>query len=235
MKQILKGLKAGQETSFYNGISSVLGKSFQLARYNEFAGDPGFVTTDLANMQAVTIEDIIRVYEKYIKGMPFVSTSFVPKGSLSLVAEGAVDAGIVEENVLEATEVDQSLFGKDEEIVKTQTSFDRSVQPEIGPDPELTLPEIWTTELDNGIGIWGIKQSEVPLVQYSLVIDGGHMLEDVDKSGTASLMAQLMNEGTANKTPEELEEEIQLLGSSIRIYGGSESIGYLGKYSCKKF
>ncbi len=50
------------------------------------------------------------------------------------------------------------------------------------------------------------------------------MLENVDKSGTASLMAQLMNEGTANKTPEELEEEIQLLGSSIRIYGGSESI-----------
>ncbi len=220
----LERIKAGQETSFYNGISSVLGKSFQLARYNEFAGDPGFVTTDLANRQAVTIEDIIRVYEKYIKGMPFVSTSFVPKGSLSLVAEGSVDAGIVEENVLEATEVDQSLFGKDEEIAKTETSFDRSVQPEIGPNPEVTLPEIWTTELDNGIGIWGIKQSEVPLVQYSLVIDGGHMLEDIDKSGTASLMAQLMNEGTANKTPEELEEEIQLLGSSISIRGGSESI-----------
>lgn len=220
----LERIKAGQETSFYNGISSVLGKSFQLARYNEYAGDPGFVTTDLANIQAVTIEDILRVYEKYIKGMPFVSTSFVPKGAVDLIAEGAVDAGIVEENVLEATEVNQALFAKDEEIVKTKTSFDRSVQPEIGPDPELTLPEIWTTELDNGIGIWGIKQSEVPLVQYSLVIDGGHMLEDVNKSGTASLMAQLMNEGTANKTPEELEEEIQLLGSSIRIYGGNESI-----------
>jgi len=220
----LERIKAGQETSFYNGISSVLGKSFQLARYNEFAGDPGFVTTDLANRQAVTIEDIIRVYEKYIKGMPFVSTSFVPKGSLSLVAEGSVDAGIVEENVLEATEVDQSLFGKDEEIAKTETSFDRSVQPEIGPNPDVTLPEIWTADLKNGIGIWGIKQSEVPLVQYSLVIDGGHMLEDIDKSGTASLMAQLMNEGTANKTPEELEEEIQLLGSSISIRGGSESI-----------
>ncbi len=220
----LEKIKAGQETSFYNGISSVLGKSFQLARYNEYAGDPGFVTTDLANIQAVTVEDVLRVYEKYIKGMPFVSASFVPKGSVSLIAEGAEDAGIVEENVLEATEVDQSLIAGEEEIVKTKTSFDRSVQPEIGPDPELVLPQIWTAELNNGIGILGIKHSEVPLVQYSLVIDGGHMLENVEKSGTASLMAQLMNEGTANKTPEELEEEIQLLGSSIRIYGRSESI-----------
>ncbi|HNQ82839.1 MAG TPA: pitrilysin family protein, partial [Bacteroidales bacterium] len=31
-------IKAGQETQFYNGISSVLGKSFQLAYYNEYAG-----------------------------------------------------------------------------------------------------------------------------------------------------------------------------------------------------
>ncbi len=30
----LERIKAGLETGFYNGISSVLGKSFQLARYN---------------------------------------------------------------------------------------------------------------------------------------------------------------------------------------------------------
>ncbi len=72
----LERIKAGQETSFYNGISSVLGKSFQLAMYNEYAGDPGFVTTDLANIQAVTIDDILRVYEKYIKGKPFVRYQF---------------------------------------------------------------------------------------------------------------------------------------------------------------
>jgi len=220
----LEKIKAGQETDFYNGISSVLGKSFQLARYNEYAGDPGFVTEDLANIQAVTIDDILRVYEKYIKGKPYVAASFVPKGKLDLIAEGAVDAGIVEENVLEATEVDQALVTEDEVIEKTPASFDRSVMPEIGPDPEVTLPIVWTAELDNGINIWGIKHDELPLVQYTLVIDGGHLLEDLEKAGTANLMAQLMNEGTANKTPEELEEEIDLLGAYIRVYGGNESI-----------
>ncbi|MBS0010003.1 MAG: insulinase family protein [Bacteroidales bacterium] len=220
----LERIKAGLETQFYNGMSSVLGKSFQLARYNEYAGDPGFVTKNLANIKAVTIDDIMRVYEKYIKDKNFVASSFVPRGKTDLIAEGSVNAGIVEENVLEATEVDQSQFAEDEVIEKTVTSFDRSVIPAIGPDPELKLPEIWTAEMENGIRIWGIKHDELPLVNCSMEIDGGHLLEDMDRAGTVSLMAQLMNEGTAGKTPEELEEAIDLLGSSINIRARDESI-----------
>ncbi len=220
----LEKIKAGLETRFYNGMSSVLGKSFQLARYNEYAGDPGFITEDLERIKAVTIDDVMRVYDKYIKGKPYVATSFVPKGKAELIAEGSVDAGIVEENVLEATEVDQSQFAEDEVIEKTATSFDRSLIPAIGPDPELKLPEIWTAEMENGIGIWGIEHDELPLVNCSMEIDGGHLLEDMDKAGTVSLMAQLMNEGTASKTPEELEEAIDLLGASINIRARDESI-----------
>ena len=37
----LNRIKAGQETQFYNSLSSVLGKGFQLAQYNIFANDPG--------------------------------------------------------------------------------------------------------------------------------------------------------------------------------------------------
>lgn len=220
----LERIKAGLETQFYNGMSSVLGKSFQLARYNEYAGDPGFVTEDLANIQAVTIDNIMRVYEKYIKDKPFVATSFVPRGKVDLIAEGSDNAGIVEENVLEATEVDQSQVPEEEIIVKTETSFDRSVIPEIGPDPEITIPQIWTGKLDNGIKMWGIKHDELPLVRYTLEIDGSHLLEDLSKAGTASLMAELLNEGTANKTPEELEEAIDLLGASINIRARDEAI-----------
>ena len=58
--------------------------------------------------------------------------------------------------------------------------------------------------------IWGIKQNELPLVQYSIVIDGGHMLDKVEKAGVANLVASMMNEGTKNKTPEQLEDAIGL-------------------------
>jgi zinc protease len=93
-----------------------------------------------------------------------------------------------------------------------------------GADPELTLPQIWTGTLSNGIKIWGIVQSELPLVEYQLIIEGGHMLDELSKSGTANLVASMMNEGTKNKTPEQLEDAIKLLGASISVYGGAENI-----------
>ncbi|MCG6187706.1 M16 family metallopeptidase [Maribellus maritimus] len=220
----LEKQKAGLETSFYNNISSVLMKSFQLASYNEYAGSPGFIEQDIANIKAVTIDDILNVYEKYIKDKPFVSTSFVPKGQVELVASNSLDAGIVEENILEATEVDQSTITEEEKIKKTVTKFDRTVEPEKGPQPELKTPEVWTDEITNGIKIYGIEYNELPLVQYSISMDGGHILEPKEKAGVASFLASMLMEGTENKTPEELEEEIDLLGARVNVYAGTEGM-----------
>jgi zinc protease len=72
--------------------------------------------------------------------------------------------------------------------------------------------------------IWGIKQSELPLIQYSLVIEGGHLLDNVEKAGLANMVATMMNEGTKNKTSEELEDAIGLLGASIRVSASNENI-----------
>ena len=96
--------------------------------------------------------------------------------------------------------------------------------PAPGPDPSLTIPEVWQAEAANGMKIYGIEQHELPLVTYSIVIEGGHLLDDISKPGVARFTAQMLNEGTAGKTPEELEEEIQLLGARINIWGGQEDI-----------
>ena len=219
----LTALKARNETGFYSRFSSILSKSFTLGQYQMFKDDPSFYANDFAADQAVTSQDIKNVFQKYLKGKNFVETSFVPKGEVKLIAEGSVNAGIVEEDVTKAAEV-KTTDAAEEPIVKTPTRFDRSVQPPLGPDPEVTLPTVWTGSLANGIKLYGIKQSELPLVQYSLVISGGHLLDDMNKAGVASLTASMMNEGTRNKTPEELEDAIRLLGASINVMGGTENI-----------
>ena len=219
----LEKVKAGQETGFYNMISSVQGKAFRLAEYDIFAGDPGFYKKDMANMMAVTADDVKRVYEKYIKGKNYVATSFVPKGKIDLAAAGSVDAGIVEENILTATEV-KIEAGDTGEIKKTPTSFDRSIQPPLGPDVSVKVPAVWKASLANGIQLYGIQHTEVPLVQYSIVISGGHMLDDISAPGVANMLALMLNEGTNSRTPEELEEEIALLGAMIRVSASNENI-----------
>ena len=219
----LTRIKARNETGFYNSFSSILSKGFTLGQYEMFKNNPQFYAEDFANTQAVTSEEVKSVFQKYIKGKNFVETSFVPKGEVNLIAENSVNAGIVEEDVTKAAEVKEVAVA-DEPAVKTATKFDRSVQPVVGPDPEVTIPPVWQGSLGNGMKLWGIVQKELPLIQYSIVISGGHILDKLSKGGLANLTASLMNEGTKNKTPEELEDAIRLLGANISISAGTESI-----------
>ncbi len=229
----IERIKAGQETDFYNGISSVLGKSFQLARYDVFTGDPGFITKDIENIKAVTKEDVMRVYEKYIKGKPFVLTSFVPKGQMDLIAENSEKAQVVEEEITENVETE--IAETEQEIEKTPSKIDRSTQPAVGETPALNIPESWIVNLENEMEVYGIEQTELPLVNFSLVMDGGHLLDDLGKNGVANLLSDIMMEGTANKTPSELEEEIDLLGASIYMYTTDETIVIRGNTLKRNF
>ncbi len=220
----LDRIKAGFETGFYNRISSILGKSFQLARYNEYAGSPDFLEQDFQRALAVTSDDVWRVYEQYIKSKPFVLTSFVPKGQTDLVASGC-DRFPVQEEVITAAGAEVGTTMTDAEpVADLPSSFDRAVEPPKGPSPTVTLPDVWTHTYANGLRLYGIEHHELPLVNYGLTIRGGHQLDDLDKVGVANLMTDIMMEGTATKTPLELEEAIDGLGANISMFTTNESI-----------
>ena len=70
----------------------------------------------------------------------------------------------------------------------------------------------------------GIANSEVPLVQFELQIEGGMLMENREKIGVSNLLAQMMTRGTRTKTPAELEQAIESLGASISAYATDTSI-----------
>jgi zinc protease len=216
-------IKAMMERNFYQGLNSVLNKSIQLGFYNTYLNDPGYMVKDIEKIKAVTPADIMRVYEKYIKGRPNVVTSFVPKGMTEMMAENSTEASVSEEDITKASQVEIDNIAA-ETVAKTQSAIDRTVEPAAGPEPEVRTPEVWKARLANGIEVIGISNSELPLVSMNLVIAGGALLDRVDLPGVASMVAAVLPQGTKNKTPEELEEEIKLLGSSISMRSGYEEI-----------
>ena len=165
----------------------------------------------------------MRVYQKYIKNKNYVATSFVPKGKSALALEGSKKAEVVEEKIVQGAEekVDPTAAATYE---RTPSTFDRSVEPQYGEAPEVKIPAIWENELSNGLRVYGIENAEVPLVQFEIVIDGGLLLEDINKVGVSNLMARLMTQGTLKKTPQELEEAIQQLGAAINVFAGTEDV-----------
>lgn len=233
-QQDLNRIKAGQETAFYTNLSSVLGKGFQLAQYEIFAGTPDYINQDVKNILAVTTEDVMRVYQKYIKGKHFVATSFVPKGQANLILAGSTLAEVVEEKIVEGKEdsFDASIAAT---YKKTPSKFDRTIEPAYGESPDVKLPSVWKNKLSSGLNVLGIENHEVPLVQFQLQIKGGMLLENKDEIGVSNMLAELMTKGTKNKTPEQLENAIESLGATIKAYATDESIFISGNTLAKNY
>ncbi|MCA1741468.1 MAG: insulinase family protein, partial [Bacteroidales bacterium] len=215
-------LAGGKKSPMYNVLVKEKKLTSGVGAYNMAQLLAGTFRISVNANPGVTLTEVEQaIFEAFERN--YVATSFVPKGKADLAAEGSVDAGIVEENILAATEV-KIEGGAAEEIQKTPASFDRSVQPPLGPDVSLTVPPVWKSLLANGMQLYGIQHTEVPLVQYNIVIEGGHMLDDISAPGVANMLAIMLNEGTKNKAPEALEEEIDLLGAMIRVSADDEDI-----------
>jgi len=217
----LDRIKAGIEVDFYGDVQSALGKAIQLGEYNLFTGDPGFYKKDIANIQAVTTDDVIRVYNEYIKDKPSIAVSFTPKGQIELALDGADKAKVVEEVVV-AGEGAAPDFNPAARVLSTTTpsKFDRSIEPEFGAAYELPVSDVWRDSLANGIEVYGIQSNETPLINFSLRLDAGRELGSVQKPAIAAMTADLLEKGTAQKTTAELEDAIKSLGSSISISNG---------------
>ncbi len=230
----LKRIKAELETSLYQGFSTVLNKAFTLAQDNEFNGDPGYITQTAQLTSAVTREDVMNVYNKYIKGKHSIMTSVVPKYQLELAVTGGTEAKVWIEEI--KNDVASEEVGQGEEAVyeKTPSTHDRS-EPDFGELPLFKSPKVWIGEVANGMKLYGIENNELPLVSFDITIPGGHLLDPIDKSGISSFMASMMMEGTATKTSAELEEAIGLLGATINISSNTEEIRISASCLSKNF
>lgn len=231
----LDRIKAGIETQFYNGLSSVLGKAFQLAQYNIFAGNPGYINEDIQKTLAVTKADVMRVYDEYLKGENFIATSFVPQGQKELALENSTPAEVVEEQIVQGKANEEFVLPDETEYERTVSSFDRTIEPPYGENPDVKVPDVWEGSLENGMQVFGIENNELPLVQFTIEIEGGLLLENTSKTGVSNLMADLMTRGTANKTPQQLEEAINDLGASINVNAGRQTITITGNSLARNY
>ncbi|MEM7420575.1 MAG: pitrilysin family protein [Pseudomonadota bacterium] len=196
------------------GLQSVSGKVSTLAANETFHQTPDLIAEDIARYNAVTGEEVMRVYNKYIKGANRIVLSVVPKGQPELAAAEQTferPRRTIPDYENDITDVN------DEHFESAPTSFDRSIMPQAGKAPVVEVPAYWEAHLSNGIKVLGVTSSETPTVTLTLGMDGGVLLESKEKAGTAYLTALLMNETTKNYTNEALASELAKLGSSIRF------------------
>lgn len=233
----LERVKIMQETMLYNVMMSLESKTQALARNNVFAGRPDQMVIDLAHYQAVTKEEVMRVYRKYVRGKHFVALSTVPQGQTSLALTGSVVVRPDEDSpVGQRLVADEGAVTDDDPYEYTPSVFDRSVEPPLlANTPESAMPPVWTGEMSNGMKVKGMAYTELPVVQFAVYLNSGMLCEPKGKSGLARLTAAVLNCGTRTKTPEELEVALGLLGARVSFGVSTERMQLSGSCLKKNF
>lgn len=218
----LERIKGSSEAQFINSLASVSGKVSLLAAAETFTKNPNQIQNRLNAIQSVTKEDVMRVYNQYVKGKNAVILSVLPKGKGSM--------RVAEDNYT----VDQSKYTAPNygyaglKYNKAKDGFDRSKTPASGKNPVVEVPKYWTAKTPNGIKMIGSQNTEIPSVSISLSIKGGDqlVLKNPAKAGLAGIVSSMLSEDTEKYTAEQLSAELQKLGSNIGVYNSSDAMIY---------
>ena len=219
----LQRAKAKQFSSLKDYLGSVSAKISLLSESYMLLGKSYNLKDELDRYEKVTKEDLIRVFNRYIKGrnvvmvniwpLPpdedpkkFKKESFNPNADLKL-GEDPAYKGLIYNKAID--------------------NFDRNVKPSPTSPKIAVIPEFYRNKLTNGVQIIGTKSTEVPKMAILINIKGGHLMEGEKgiKIGTAVLTAELMNESTQNYTTEAISAQLDRLGSRISFYAGTDNTG----------
>ena len=205
--------KGGIESQFINGLQSVSGKVSQLAAFQTYTGNPNMIGNQLDMYRAVTKEDVMAAYNKYIKGKKSVTVSVLVKGQ-------PVMPVMPDNYTVNTSNYNRPNYGYDGlKYVKATDNFDRKKQPGFGANPVVKVPAFTTKQSSNGIKMIFAESNELPIVNISIRIPGGQLAETnmPTISGIAGMTANMLNEDTKKYTAEQMAVELQKLGSNINI------------------
>ena len=218
----LQKFNAGFESGQVFGMQSVSGKVRNLAFAEVFNGDPKTATDDIERYANVTKEDVTRAFNQYIEGKPAVILSIVPNGKAGLAAQPQnFDYHSIagEENRIDPTVSPPAPYSPP--ALRTwQDDFDRSEQPQPGVNPLVDLPPIWDTQLENGVRLLAVPNTETPTVTIRTVFAMGQRDEPPGKAGLASLTAGMMQEATRQRSSAEFSEALERIGASLGVGSG---------------
>jgi zinc protease len=215
----LARFKGSAEADFVNSLASVSGKVSELSSAQVLTGDPNQIGRELADIRKVTKEDVMRVYNQYIKGKAAVILSVLPKNSpLKPIAPDDYTVGQKDYIAPDYGYTNLTYH-------KANDNFDRNIMPPTGPNPVIKVPPFWTAKTANGINMIGTYNNEIPSVALSINIKGGGLLaaKDLAKAGLPNIVAQMLNDETQSFTAEQMNSALEKIGSSIDVSATSNA------------
>jgi len=207
------------KTETLRRMEPLAGLSSRLLYYATFANDPGYLRRDLERYDQATGESLKAWAERILAQNRRVVIDVEPNpkapimGQLKSPAEQA--AG--KPSPFDAGTPAPARQEKPLSRVSPDADF-RATLPPPGEKRAFKVPSVKRFRLRNGLPVILAESHKLPLVNVDLVIRTGNSANPKHKSGLASLVANMLDEGTKNRSATQIASEIARLGASLSTY-----------------
>lgn len=214
----LEQISSSAEASAVYKLQSVHGKVAQLAYNQTFYNQPDRIATRLKAISSVTPASVMRAYQRYLQGQHNVVLSVVPRGKANIAVQ-ASNYTLPARNIpTEPTEFTETAGNKAALAVRRPVdNFDRSSVPLASGSVEVQMPSLYRHSFDNGAELLGTQSMEMPIVALEIKLPAGERQAPEGKIGIAALTASVLQDGTTEHTSEQLQAQLDSLGSDIHI------------------
>jgi zinc protease len=195
LTQKISGL---QRLGGFGGVADTLNS------YNQYTGDPGYLSKDLARYQSATVATVKQAAAKYLNKNQAAVVSCVP---------GTKVVDDVPRSPAN-TDADVKLTPPYTAAFEEQQNW-RKTAPAAGPSTAFHLPVPKTFTLKNGLQVYVVEDKQLPVVSAGLVTRAGSENNAASQAGLATMTAALLNEGTQTRNATRLAEDAERVGASL--------------------
>jgi predicted Zn-dependent peptidase len=101
---------------------------------------------------------------------------------------------------------------------------DRSRLPLPGPEPGFSFPVPDKRRLGNGLSLCTVERRGLPMISLTLVLPAGSALDPQDRPGLASMTADMLDEGSGDRSAIEIQEALARVGAELDTEAGPDSV-----------
>ena len=177
------------------------GKIEKLAEGYLYNNDPLFFRRALANYAALTPNSVRSSLQRWI-GRPSLTVLLEP-GDRPPYAE--------------AKGAPKSAPQADLKVASIKRDM-----PAAGPAPALDFPDIARATLSNGIPVAYAQRTASPVTQLALSFDAGFAADPLDRRGVQNMTLELLDEGAAGRSGQQIAEDKEKLGLGLVAAGGAD-------------
>ncbi|MBE3072109.1 MAG: insulinase family protein, partial [Acidobacteria bacterium] len=103
------------------------------------------------------------------------------------------------------------------------TPIDRSRLPAVGPDPRFAFPVVQQATLPNGLRLWTVERQGLPVITMLLLVPAGSAADPADRPGLAAMTADMLDEGSGDRSALDIEDAFARIGSDLSTEIGPDA------------